>query len=247
MARWDPDARGRLEKAAMELFRERGYDRTTVEDVARRAGLTERTFFRYFADKREVLFSGAKELEQLIVGGVASAAADQGPLAAVASAIEAACTHLEERRDIEFARARYDLVVKHAELQERELIKLAALASAITGALRARGVDEPAASLAAQMGMGIFKVAFERWIAEKKSQGLAAHVRPTLAALRAVSAEREGAEQEGAEQEGATRERDEREGGARKREATAHGRKPTSGRSSRRVKAKLSRRGKGDE
>ena len=104
MARWEPDARGRLEKAAMELFREHGYDRTTVEDIARRAGLTERTFFRYFADKREVLFSGSKELEQLIVDGVTSSPADAGPLAAVAAAIEAACTHIEGRRDIEFAR-----------------------------------------------------------------------------------------------------------------------------------------------
>jgi AcrR family transcriptional regulator len=198
MARWEPDARGRLEKAAMELFRERGYDRTTVEDIARRAGLTERTFFRYFADKREVLFSGSKELEKLIVDGVASAPGDAGPLAAVASAIEAACAHLEDRRDIEFARARYELVVRHAEIQERELIKLAALASAITGALRARGVDEPAATLAAETGMAIFKVAFERWIREKGPQGLAAHVRPTLAALRAVAVEGE---------RGATRER----------------------------------------
>ena len=71
-ARWEPDARGRLEKAAMELFPERGYERTTVEEIAARAGLTERTFFRYFADKREVLFSGSKELERLIVGAIAS-------------------------------------------------------------------------------------------------------------------------------------------------------------------------------
>jgi AcrR family transcriptional regulator len=191
MARWEPDARGRLEKAAMQLFRERGYDGTTVEDIARCAGLTERTFFRYFADKREVLFSGSKELEQLIVGGVASAPADASPLAAVASAIEAACAHLEDRRDIAFARARYELVIKHAEIRERELIKLAALAAAITGALRGRGVDEPTATLAAATGMAIFRVAFERWIAEKKPQSLAAHVRPTLAALRAVAADGE--------------------------------------------------------
>jgi AcrR family transcriptional regulator len=218
----------------MELFRERGYDRTTVEDVARRAGLTERTFFRYFADKREVLFSGAKELEQLIVAGVAGAPADASPLAAVASALETACTHLEDRRDIEFARARYELVLKHAELQERELIKLAALAGAITAALHARGVDEPAATLAAQMGMGIFKVAFERWIAEKKPQGLAAHVGPTLAALRAVSAEREGAEREGAEQKGAAPKKN--AGAAPKKNAAARKRKPTPERSSGKVK-----------
>jgi AcrR family transcriptional regulator len=221
MARWEPDARGRLEKAAMELFRERGYDRTTVEDIARRAGLTERTFFRYFADKREVLFSGSKELEKLIGDGVASAPADSSPLAAVASAIEAACAHLEGRRDIEFARARYDLVVKHAELQERELIKMAALAVAITGALRARGVGEPAATLAAQTGMAIFKVAFERWIAEKKPQGLAAHVRPTLVALRAVAVEGEHES-------------------VRERDRTSAGPK-------RKVKARPNRRAKGDE
>ena len=196
MARWEPDARGRLEKAAMELFRERGYDRTTVEDIARRAGLTERTFFRYFADKREVLFSGSKELEQLIVDGVAGAPGGALPLTVVASAIEAACAHLEGRRDIEFARARYDLIVKHPELQERELIKLAALTAAITGALRARKVDEPAATLAAETGMTIFKVAFERWIAGKKPQSLAAHVRPTLATLRAVAMEGEAGEVE---------------------------------------------------
>ena len=63
MARWEPDARGRLEKAALDVFRERGYAHTTVGDIAERAGLTERTFFRYFTDKREVLFSGSKELE----------------------------------------------------------------------------------------------------------------------------------------------------------------------------------------
>jgi AcrR family transcriptional regulator len=191
MARWEPDARGRLEKAAMQLFRERGYDGTTVEDIARCAGLTERTFFRYFADKREVLFSGSKELEGLIVDGVASAPLDASPLAAVASAIEAACAHLEDRRGLEFARARYELVLKHAEIQERELIKLAALAAATTRALRARGVGEPAATLAADTGMAIFRVAFERWIAEKKPQSLAAYVRPTLAALRAVAADGE--------------------------------------------------------
>src|SRR5271155_5620790 len=99
MARWEPDARGRLEKAAMELFQERGYDRTTVEEIAARAGLTERTFFRYFADKREVLFSGSKELEKGIVDRIESAPQKASPFHAVAAAFEAAGAELQDRRD----------------------------------------------------------------------------------------------------------------------------------------------------
>src|SRR5580698_10170716 len=95
MARWEPDARGRLEKSAMELFQERGYVQTTVEEIAARAGLTERTFFRYFADKREVLFSGAKELEKGIVLRIESAARDASPLEVVVAAFEAAGAELQ--------------------------------------------------------------------------------------------------------------------------------------------------------
>ncbi len=186
MARWEPDARGRLEKAAMELFQERGYTRTTVEDIAARAGLTERTFFRYFADKREVLFSGSKDLETSIVDRIDGAAKELGPLDVVAAALEAAGAELQDRRELQFVRARHALVTKHAEVQERELIKLAALTVAITKALRARGVREPAASLAAEVGMAAFKVGFERWLGEKKPRDFAAHIRAALEALRAV-------------------------------------------------------------
>src|ERR1700733_1483384 len=147
MARWEPDACGRLAKAAMELFVERGYDRTTVQEIAARAGLTERTFFRYFTDKREVLFSGAKELEEGIVERILGAPRDAGPLAVVATAFEAAGENLEETRDLQFVRARYTPVTTHAEIHERELIKMAGRAVAVTKALRARGVSEPAASL----------------------------------------------------------------------------------------------------
>jgi AcrR family transcriptional regulator len=189
MARWEPDARGRLEKAAMELFQERGYVHTTVEDIAARAGLTERTFFRYFADKREVLFSGSKELEKSILDHIESAPQEASPLHAVAAAFEAAGAELQGRRDLHFVRVRYALVTKHAEIHERELIKLAALAVAVTKALHARGVSEPAASLAAEAGIAVFKIGFERWIGERKPQDLAAHIRAAMDALRAVAAE----------------------------------------------------------
>ena len=189
MARWEPDARGRLEKAAMDLFQERGYVETTVEDIAARAGLTERTFFRYFPDKREVLFSGAKELEASIVEGIASAPEDASALEAVASSFEAAGRNLEASRDIRYVRARWALVTKHTDIQERELIKLAALAGAVRKALHARGVREPAASLAAEAGIGAFKIGFERWLAEKKPKNFARHIREAVEALRAIAAE----------------------------------------------------------
>jgi AcrR family transcriptional regulator len=189
MARWEPDARGRLEKAAMELFQERGYVRTTVEEIAARAGLTERTFFRYFPDKREVLFSGANELEKDIIDRIESAPQEASPLGVVAAAFEAAGAELQDRRDLEFVRARHALVTRHAEIQERELIKLASLAVAVTRALHARGVSEPTASLAAEAGIAVFKIGFERWVSERKPQGLAAHIRAAVRALKAVAAE----------------------------------------------------------
>src|SRR4051812_40182937 len=189
MARWEPDSRGRLEKAAMDLFQERGYARTTVEDIAARAGVTERTFFRYFGDKREVLFSGSKDLEKSIVARIESAPPGASPLDVVAGALEAAGVEIQDRRDLAFVRARYALVTKHAELQERELIKLATLAVAITKALHARGVPEPAASLAAEVGIAVFKIGFERWVTEKKGQSFAVHIRASVDALKAIATE----------------------------------------------------------
>jgi AcrR family transcriptional regulator len=188
MARWEPDARGRLEKAAMELFEERGYASTTVEHIAARAGLTERTFFRYFADKREVLFSGSQELERAMVASVGSAPEEMAPLDAVIGAVEAAGAALQARRDLRYVRLRYGLVVEHAELRERELIKLSSLATAITKALHARGVDEPAASLAAEAGMAVFKVGFERWVGGKRPGDCAACIRAAADVLKAIAA-----------------------------------------------------------
>lgn len=186
MTRWEPNARERLEKAAMELYRERGFDETAVADIAARAGLTERTFFRYFADKREVLFGGASALQDLLTGQIAGAPASLGPLDAVAAAFEATTTLFEERRL--FAKARLAIITGHPALLERELIKLAVLATAIAAALRDRGVPEPAATLAAESGIAIFKLAFERWVTDTKKRDLALHVREALEQLKAVTA-----------------------------------------------------------
>lgn len=187
VGRWEPDARGRLERAALELYLERGYDNTTVAEIAERAGLTERTFFRHFADKREVLFSGSALLHDLLIREVAAAPASSSPIDAVASAIEAAGVLLQERRDA--ARLRQAVIAANTELRERELIKLASLATALAGALRERGVKEPDATLAAEAGVTVFRVAFERWIGQAKGN-MPRLIRESFAELKAVTAGR---------------------------------------------------------
>jgi AcrR family transcriptional regulator len=172
----------------MELFEEHGYARTTVGDIAARAALTERTFFRYFTDKREVLFSGSQALERAIVESVTGAPQDAAPLEVVTGAFERAATALQAHGDMHYVRMRHALVVEHAELRERELIKLASMAAAVTEALRARGVGEPTASLVGEAGIAVFKVGFERWVSGKKPQSFAAHVRSAMDGLKAVTA-----------------------------------------------------------
>src|SRR5271154_7547025 len=134
MGRWQPDARGRLMKAAFELYGARGFDQTTVAEIAARAGLTERTFFRHFTDKREVLFAGAGALEELLVTTVAKAPAGLAPIEAAAAGIEAAGALIQEGGEL--PRQRQAIINASAELRERELIKLAWLASALAAALR---------------------------------------------------------------------------------------------------------------
>jgi AcrR family transcriptional regulator len=186
MSRWEPNACGRLQQAALELYRERGFDQTTVAEIAARAGLTERTFFRYFADKREVLFWGQSALLELFVRAVAEAPDSAAPIDAVAAALDAVCGLFEGRR--EHARHRQAVIAANAGLQERELIKLATLASTTTDALRRRGVPDPAASLTAQAGIAVFKVAFERWIDDADDRDLSQLMRESLDELKAVTA-----------------------------------------------------------
>ncbi len=186
MTRWEPNARGRLEQAALELYIERGFEQTTVAEIARRVGLTERTFFRHFADKREVLFWGAGALQELLVRTVARAPDSVPPIEAIAVALEAAGALFQERRDS--ARQRQTVIAANAELQERELIKLASLAAALADALRQRGVTDPAASLAAEAGIAVFRIAFARWINETNPRDLSQLIRESLDALKAVTA-----------------------------------------------------------
>jgi AcrR family transcriptional regulator len=186
MGRWEPNARGRLERAAMELYLERGFEQTTVAEIARRAGLTERTFFRQFADKREVLFSGQDALQEIIIGAIAVAPDSVAPIDAVAVGLEATGALFGERR--EFARQRQAIITANAELRERELIKLAHLGAASATALRERGVAEPTATLAAEAGIAVFRIAFERWVNAPGEQDFVPFIRESLRELKAVTA-----------------------------------------------------------
>jgi AcrR family transcriptional regulator len=188
MGRWEPDARGRLARAALALYADQGFEQTTVAEIAARAGLTERTFFRHFADKREVLFYGMDMARDLVTRAVVDAPGPAAPMDAVSAALEALGAMLQENP--ERVRLRDAIVSTNAELRERELIKLAELASAMAAALRDRGVPEPAASLAAEMGVAVFKVAFARWVSEPGQPDLPGILRESMDEMTGVLADR---------------------------------------------------------
>ncbi|PWI44773.1 TetR/AcrR family transcriptional regulator [Streptomyces sp. ICBB 8177] len=172
MVRWEPGTPERLQRAALELFATRGYEQTTATEIARSVGLTERTFFRHFTDKREVLFHGQHLLEEAFVTGMRSAPADASPLDVVMCALRSASEFFtDERRP--HSRTRQSVIDRNPALQERELHKLDSLAATVAESLRARGVGEPSATLAAKTGMTVFGTAFTLWIREGEDRSLA--------------------------------------------------------------------------
>ncbi|MEV6259221.1 helix-turn-helix domain-containing protein [Streptomyces sp. NPDC051784] len=185
MGRWEPNARGRLAKAALDLYSERGFEQTTVAEIARRAGLTERTYFRHYADKREVLFGGS-ELRDLLVEAVAGAPEGIATLDLLSLGLEAMSTMFDDRRA--YARKRQAVIVANTELRERELIKLASLSAALAETLRGRGVPERSANLSAETGIAVFKVGFERWIADGEDRAMALVMREVLDELTGLAA-----------------------------------------------------------
>ena len=182
MSRWQPNARGRLREAALELYGEHGFDRTTVAQIAQRADLTERTFYRHFADKREVVFSG--EVHRVLVSTIAGAPASMTPIQAVTEALNAAGAVLGERRDT--TRRRQAVIAANPALRQHEQIKYATLAVELADALRGRGVEPSSARLAAEAGVAVFRTAFERWIREDEERDFDQLVRDTLDELAAV-------------------------------------------------------------
>jgi len=186
MARWEPDARGRLVAAALELYAEHGFDETTVAEIAARAGVTERTFFRHFADKREVLFDG-NPLREALASAIAEAE-DDAPLALAAAGALGMAGVLGAGGRRELAAKRAGVVASNAGLQERELLKMASLAEAATDALHARGVEDPAARLAVDVAIAAFRAGFAAWIADPNGPEMVDCVRDALDRLRRLMA-----------------------------------------------------------
>jgi AcrR family transcriptional regulator len=163
-----------------------GFDQTTVAEIAERAGLTERTFFRHFTDKREVLFWGQGALHDVFVSTVATAPDSVAPIDAIAAALVAVGDNFDERRN--HSQQRQAVIAANPGLQERELIKLASLAAAMADALRQRGVNEPAATLTAEAGIAVFKVAFECWLDDTNKRSLSQLIRESMDELKAATA-----------------------------------------------------------
>lgn len=182
MPRWDPQAEDRLRTAALELFAERGYEHVTVAEITERAGLTRRTFSRYFADKRDVLFAGSEQLPPALAAAVLRVDPATPPFAALLAGLTEVGAALADR--IDRAPQRRAVIRSSPELMERERTKFAAVTDALADALRQRGASETAAPLLAHVGAAILQTAFERWTEE--AGDIAAHVNAAAAELTAA-------------------------------------------------------------
>jgi AcrR family transcriptional regulator len=182
MVRWEPGTPERLQKAALELFATRGFEQTTAAEIAQSVGLTERTFFRHFSDKREVLFYGQQLFVDAFLTGLDLAPADASPIEVVACALQSAASFFPDKHR-PHARTRHSVIEQNPALQERERHKLASLATTVADALRARGVGEPAATLAAESGSTVFGIAFTQWIRDGEDRSLADVIADVLSEL----------------------------------------------------------------
>lgn len=189
MPRWEPNAVERLQNAAFELFDEQGFERTTVVEIARQAGLTQRTFFNHFPDKREVLFSLAAELQQAILAEIAACGDTVPPLDAVVGALQVATDTMFKERRAAVTR-RLQIIAANPELQERELSKRSTLTDAIAAALHARGLDPETAFLTASAGMLVLQTAERRWTQPAESRPLRELLSDALGSLRTTVSQR---------------------------------------------------------
>ena len=187
MARWEPNTSERLAVAALDLFAERGYENTTVIDIAQRAGLTKSTFFRHFQDKREVLF-GDGTMNEILAEAIAAAPATAAPLEAVAHALNAIGRRAFTPAHRAFVARRRAVIAANPELQEREALKGLGLTASTTEALSRRGVPDLTARVAADLGALAMTIAYERWSDTTDDDDFGEVARQALDEVRAASA-----------------------------------------------------------
>jgi AcrR family transcriptional regulator len=189
MTRWEPGARERLVLAAVDLFTEQGYDETTVTQIAERAGVTRSTLFRYFPEKRDILAAGQETLSHLLTEGIAEASAGATPLEAVAAGLDRVSSEMGPANR-ELGPRITAAVAASAELKERHILKSVGLASAMATALVARGIPDPTARLASELGVLAFSRGFAEWTEKDRESDhdLAFYTRAALAELRAATA-----------------------------------------------------------
>ena len=185
MPRSGEDARRRLQQAALELYRERGFESTTAAEIAERAGVNARTFFRHFPDKREVLFDGEADLRDALTRYIAEAPAGLPPVEVTLNAFRRAAYILEDNRA--FSEPRLALIAETPTLRERDLAKGEAMAATVAEGLRLRGVAGRPADLVARTGWAAFHHAAQDWVADPGSS-LDTHLVRTFADLRALFA-----------------------------------------------------------
>lgn len=182
MPRWEQGAEDRLREAALELFLKHGYENVTVAQITERAGLTRRTFSRYFADKRDVLFAGSEQLPAALADAVLKADAALSPFEAIISAFERVGDVVADRV-APYAAQRQAVIDRSPELQERGRTKFTAVSDALDAALRQRGTAPSTAGLLANVGVAIFRTAFRRWVDEPDAAAFSARVREAAGEL----------------------------------------------------------------
>jgi AcrR family transcriptional regulator len=174
MGRWAPGVAGRLRDAAIELFSVDGFDLVTVEQIAAAAGVTQRTFFRYFPTKEDVLFAEGDDIVAELRTGLAAAPRTASPATMLLAAMTSLAEALEPRRNEN--RRRAHIIRSVAALRERELLKQHYIALELVDEFVSRGIPRPRASMLAGVGMVVFQSAHSAWVTDRARTTLAARI-----------------------------------------------------------------------
>jgi AcrR family transcriptional regulator len=169
----------------MALFQQRGYENVTIAEISERAGLTRRSFFNHFADKREIFFAGAAAFRDSVANHLAKVDPGLGPLDAAATALTNAGIDIVDY--LEHAVAVREVINSSSELRERDLAKMADITDVLSEGLQARDLDPRRARLVASCAVAVYQDAWQRW-SENPGAEFAAVMSEALGELRTAVA-----------------------------------------------------------